>query len=270
MKRKYQIVRMILPIIFLFTMFNIVLFSQDIKQDATHAKIIELPRGCKLVLNTTVDATDSLSIEIINGIHNVIQSVQTLLPLDSITIDLSISRNNVLPFLGFGGRTNMDDSGITIEYYFDPENPNFKTKSFINGLVHECHHASRMSWPNGKLTLLELMVREGLADHFMIEVTNCEQPKWSKALTKEEIKKYMIKSKPILFIKQDTWTQEFDEWLIFGRKGDDPIPGWTGYTLGWVMVENYLKVHPEARASSLVFTSAEEIASSTPEIINTK
>ena len=270
MKKQYQIMRMILPMIFLFTMSNIVLFGQDIKQDATHAKIIKLPRGCKLVLDTTIDATDSLSIEIINGIHDVIQSVQTLIPLDSITIDLVINRNNVLPFLGFGGRTNMDDSGITIEYYFDPENPNFKTKYFITGLVHECHHASRMSRSNGKLTLLELMVREGLADHFMIEVTNCEQPQWSKALTDEEIKKYMIKSKPILFIKRDTWTQEFDEWLIFGRKGDDPIPGWTGYTLGWVIVENYLKAHPEALASSLVFTPAEEIAVSTPELMVTK
>jgi hypothetical protein len=270
MKKQYQIMRMILPMIFLFTMSNIVLFGQDIKQDTTHAKIIELPQGCKLVLDTTIDVTDSLSIEIINGIHDVIQSVQTLIPLDSITIDLVINRNNVLPFLGFGGRTNMDDSGISIEYYYDPENPNFKTKYFINGLVHECHHASRMSRSNGKLTLLELMVREGLADHFMIEVTNCEQPQWSKALTEEEIKKYMIKSKPILFIKRDTWTQEFDEWLIFGRKGDDPIPGWTGYTLGWVIVENYLKAHPEALASSLVFTPAEEIAGSTPELMVTK
>ena len=262
--------RNILHGIILFAIFNITLYGQTIKEDSIDNSIVELPHNCKLVLNSNIKLEDTLTIEIINGIQNIIKSVQSLIPLDSVTINLAISKDNVLPFLGFGGRTNMDDFGISIEYYYDPENPNFRTKSFINGLVHECHHASRVSLHNRPLILLELMVSEGLADHFMIEVTNCEQPLWSKALTKEEIKKYMIKSKPILFIKQHTWTKEFDEWLIFGRKGDDPIPGWTGYTLGWVIVENYLKAHPEANAASLVFTSAEEIASSTPELINTK
>ena len=262
MNTKYQIIRKILAGLILFTFFNITLYSQD----STHAKIIELPHSCKLVLDANINTKDTLSIKIIKRIHDVVERVQSLIPLDSITIDLAISRNNVLPFLGYGGRTNRDDSGITIEYYYDPENPNFKIKSFLTGLVHECHHASRMSLPNRPLTLLELMVCEGLADHFMIEVTNCEQPRWSKVLSEEEIEKYINKAKPILFIKQKTWTREFDEWLIFGRKGDDPIPGWTGYSIGWRIVENYLKAHPEARASSLVFTPAEEIASSTPEL----
>jgi len=235
-------------------------------QDKTQSKVIELPRECKLVLNETIDLNDSLSIEIINGICDIITRVQPLIPLDSLSIKMAISSTNVLPFFGLGGRTIMDDSGIWIEYYYDPKNPNFRIESLINGLVHECHHACRMSKTNWSLTLLELMIREGLADHFMIDVTHCEQPHWSRALNKEEIKQYMIKAKPILYIKQESWTQEFDEWLIFGRKGDDPIPGWTGYSLGWVIVENYLKEHPGASASSLVFTPAEEIAKSTPEI----
>ena len=235
-------------------------------QDIATSKVIELSQGCKLFLDADIDLTDTVSINIVNGIHNIIPKLQSLIPLDSIAINLAISSSNVLPFIGVGGRTNMDDSGVNIEYYYDPRNPNFKIESLINGLVHECHHACRMSKTNWSLTLLELMIREGLADHFMIDVTHCEQPHWSKALNKEEIKQYMIKAKPILYIKQDSWTQEFDEWLIFGRKGDDPIPGWTGYSLGWVIVENYLKEHPGASASSLVFISAEEIASSTPEL----
>jgi uncharacterized protein YjaZ len=54
---------------------------------------------------------------------------------------------------------------------------------------------------------------------------------------------------------------------MFGRSGENPIPAWTGYSLGWTIVENYLKDHPEAKASSLVFTPAEEIAGSTPELM---
>jgi uncharacterized protein YjaZ len=114
------------------------------------------------------------------------------------------------------------------------------------------------------------MITEGLADHFMIEVFNCEKPQWSQSLSEEEIKQYIIKAKPILYIEHESWNEEFNRkyfapWM-FGRTGDDPIPGWTGYTLGWRIVENHQKAHPEALASSLVFAPAEVIAGSTPEL----
>ena len=173
--------------------------------------------------------------------------------------------------LGVGSRTTSDHSLL---FYFDPKNPNFKVEFVIRGLVHECLHPTRFRMPQWQLTLLECMITEGLADHFMIEVLGGEQPAWSRALTKNEIKQYMIKVRPILRIRHE-WTQEFNEqfflpWMLFGRKGDDPVPGWTGYTLGWQMVENYLKAHPESRASSLVFAPAEVIASSTPELVDSK
>jgi uncharacterized protein YjaZ len=117
------------------------------------------------------------------------------------------------------------------------------------------------------------MVNEGLADHFMVEVLNCEQTPWSSALTEEEIQQYMVRIKPLCRIKHE-WTAEFNEkyfvpWF-FGSTGTEPIPHWTGYSLGWRIVENYLKAHPEARASSLVSTSPEVIVSSTPELIGSK
>jgi len=270
MKKILYILMQTLFLIILSIISQNTIYCQENPQNTKHETIIELNQGCKLVLNTNIDLADTVSIEIINGIRDIIPRVQSLIPLDSIAIELAISSNNVLPFLGLGARTNMDDFGITIEYYFDPENPNFKPELLINGLVHECHHASRMGMPNWPLTLLELMVREGLADHFMVEVTNCEQPQWSRALTE----KYMILVKPILRIEHESWNAEFNEkyfvpWM-FGRSGDNPIPAWTGYTIGWRIVENYLKEHPEARASSLVFTSPEVIVSSTPELIVTK
>ena len=240
--------------------------NTTLSQDKAPTKVIELTQGCKLCLDSNIDLTDSVSMNIVNKIQYIIPKIQSLIPLDSIAINVAISKTNVLPFLGIGGRTNKDESGISINYYYDPDNPNFKTESFINGLVHECHHASRLRMPDWKLTLLEVMIMEGLADHFMIEVTNCEQPQWSKALNRDEIKEYMIKAKPILFITHNSWTKKIDEWLTSGRKGDDPIPVWTGYSIGWTIVENYFKVHPGASASTLVFTSAEEIAGSTPEL----
>jgi hypothetical protein len=270
MKRILYILMQTLFLIILSIISENTIYCQETPQNTRQETIIELTHGCKLILDANIDLADTVSMNIVNGIRNILPKIQSLIPLDSIAIKLAISSSNVLPFIGVGARTNMDDSGITIEYYYDPENPNFKIESLINGLVHECHHGSRMSLPNWPLTLLELMVREGLADHFMVEVTNCEQPQWSKALTKEEIKQYMILVKPILCIEHESWNAEFNEkyffpWM-FGKSGENPIPAWTGYTLGWTIVENYLKAHPKASASSLVFTSAEEIASSTPEL----
>ena len=128
--------------------------------------------------------------------------------------------------------------------------------------------------PHWQLTMLECMITEGLADHFMVQVLNGEQPVWSQALSEEQIHQYLLKAKPILFEKHKSWNDEFTQkffvpWM-FGRKGDDPIPGWTGYTLGWTIIENYLEAHPGVQASSLVWTPAEEIASATPELMESK
>jgi hypothetical protein len=159
MKRTlYIFINTIFLIILSFTTQNTI-YCQENLQNTNQETIIEITQGCKLILDANIDVNDSHSIEIINGISDIILHVQSLIPLDSIVIELAISSSNVLPFLGLGGRTIIDDSGITIEYYFDPENPNFKQELLINGLAHECHHASRMSLPYSPLTLLELMVR---------------------------------------------------------------------------------------------------------------
>jgi uncharacterized protein YjaZ len=259
----------ILLILILCTRFNIVR-CQDSKQDTIQTRIIELAQGCRLVLDAKIDLTDTLSIKIITGIREVIPRIQKLIPADSITIDLAISSENILPEFGMGGASFNDRVG----FYFDPKHPNFRVGFMLHSLAHELLHVTRLRMPQWQLTILECMITEGLADHFMIEVFNCEQPKWSRALSEEEIKRCMIKVKPILRLRHESWNAEFtkkyfDPWF-FGRTGADPIPGWTGYTLGWRIVENYLKAHPEARASSLALTPPEVIASSTPELTNSK
>jgi uncharacterized protein YjaZ len=144
----------------------------------------------------------------------------------------------------------------------------------LHSLSHELLHVVRLRMPDWEFTMLECMITEGLADHFMIEISNCEIPKWSQVLSEEEIKKYLVKIKPIVLITHDNWDQEFNEkyfdpWF-FGRTGEDPIPGWTGYSLGWRIVENYLKNHPGAKASNLVWLPTKDIADSTPELSNGK
>jgi len=276
MKRKYDVLIQTMLILILCIGFNNVLHGQDSRKDTTPGKIIELSRGCKLVLDSTINLSDSVSSEIIDGIRKILPRVQELIPADSATIKLAISDVNILPIWGIGARTISgftDNHQVeTVEIYYDPNNSNFRVELILRTLVHELHHVCRVRMPNFQLTLLECMVNEGLADHFMLEVLNCEITPFSSALTDEQIQQNIIRIKPFTRIKFESWTQEFNDkyfvpWM-FGRTGDDPVPHWTGYSIGWRIVENYIRAHPEARASSLVFISPEVIASSTPELKN--
>jgi Predicted Zn-dependent protease (DUF2268) len=275
MKKTYNALIQTMFLLILCSEFNVV-HGQESKKDKMPGKIIELSRGCKLVLDSTINLSDSVSSEIVDGICKILPRVQELIPADSATIKLSISSINILSVWGIGARTISgftDNHQVeTVEIYYDPNHSNFKVALLLRTLVHELHHVCRVRMPNFQLTLLECMVNEGLADHFMLEVLNCEITPFSSALTDEQIQQNIIRVKPFSRIKFESWTQEFNDkyfvpWM-FGRTGDDPIPHWTGYSIGWRIVENYIRDHPEARASSLVFTSPEVIASSTPELKN--
>jgi hypothetical protein len=275
MNKTYSAIIQIIILLILCSEINVV-HGQEGKKDTMSGKIIELSRGCKLVLDSTINFSDSVSREIVDGIRKILPRVQELIPADSTTIKLAISGINILPIWGIGARTISgftDNHQVeTVEIYYDPNNSNFRVELILRTLVHELHHVCRVRMPDFQLTLLECMVNEGLADHFMLEVLNCEITPFSSALTEEQIQQNIIRVKPFTRIKFESWTQEFNDkyfvpWM-FGRTGDDPVPHWTGYSIGWKIVENYIRAHPEARASSLVFTSPEVIASSTPELKN--
>ncbi|HEY4787886.1 MAG TPA: DUF2268 domain-containing putative Zn-dependent protease [Bacteroidales bacterium] len=275
MKRVSTVRLRILLLFILFTCVGNAGHCQNSKQDATSPNIIELTKGCRLVLNANINPADSVSIEIVKGIQNILPRVQQLIPADSVLIELAISNENILPVWGIGSRTTSGYTNghrvETVEMYYDPNHVNFKVELILHGLTHELHHACRVRMPNFQLTLLECMVNEGLADHFMTELFHCGITPWGSALTEEQILQNMIRVKPLLRVKFQSWTTEFDEnyfkkWM-FGRPETEQIPGWTGYSIGWKIVENYLKAHPEAKASSLVFTSPEIIVSETPELI---
>ncbi|MBN1597885.1 MAG: hypothetical protein JW894_06285 [Bacteroidales bacterium] len=271
MKKEFQILRQVLMILILSVCLNNIAHCQESDQDTVYTKIIEFDQGCKLVLDSNINLTDSVSIKIIEGISSILPRIQKLIPADSVTINLAISTTDIIPVWGMSGRTTGDDSGETVELYFDPNHPNFKIEYMLRSFVHEMHHVGRIRNPDFELTLLECMVNEGLAIHFTAEVLNCKPTSLSLALTEEQIQQYMIRIKPYLRVKFESWTAEFEEeyyipWM-FGRDGDEPVPKWTGYSIGWRIVDNYLKEHPEERPSSLVWTPAEIIVSSTPLLV---
>ena len=274
MKRILDILIQILFLIVLSIISENTIYCQENPQNTKQEALIELPQGCKLVLDANIDLTDIVSIKIVDGIHNILPQIQKLIPADSTTIKLAISSVNILPVWGIGSRTisgTIDQHREeTVEIYYDPSHSNFKVEFIMCAIAHELHHVCRVRMPDFQVTILECMVNEGLADHFMVEILHCEKTPWSSALTEEQIQQYMIRVKPLMREKFESWTKELDIWMLYGKPEPDPIPGWTGYSIGWRIVENYLKAHPEALASSLVFTSPEVIVSSTPELMISK
>jgi uncharacterized protein YjaZ len=233
-------------------------------------RIIELDRGCKLAIDAKLDPNDAVTREIERGIRELMPRVQALIPAHDVVIHVKVTDQNIVPTWGVGGWAS---DSHTVWIAVKPENPSFKTEFVLRALIHEIHHAVRYRSPHWQRSLLDLMVLDGLADHFQVEVMGGEPPPWTRALTEEEIQQYLIKVKPYLRAKTKS-EEEFGEkyhlpWF-FGRTGAEPIPMWTGYTLGWRIVENYLRAHPEARASSLVLTPAEVVVSATHELIDSE
>ena len=76
--------------------------------------------------------------------------------------------------------------------------------------------------------------------------------KYCKALSDEDLTKFMKKAKnkfPSVDFSHGDW--------FFGSK-EKGIPRWTGYSLGFKLVSDYLKMNPDKKTSELYSTKAEE------------
>ena len=240
--------------------------------DSVPERVVDLDHGCKLAMDAKLGPDEALTRDVEREVRQAISKVQGLIAANDLTIHIKLSDKSterfIVPKLGVGGHPVGTD---TVWIYIQPENPNFKTASVGRGLPHEIHHAIRLRTPNWHWSLLESFVMEGLADHFVVEVAGGEPGAWAHALTDAEIQRNLIRVKPLLRAKIESYpefVEKYETPWLFGRSGDDPIPRFTGYTLGWRIVENYLRAHPDARASSLIQTSSEVIAGATPEILD--
>ena len=113
--------------------------------------------------------------------------------------------------------------------------------------AHEMFHAARFRGPGNGFTFFEVMISEGLSDHFANELLGGPLPPWSNALSPAEIDRFLDLAAP-----------ELDEPNDYGRWyfGEDPaIPRWTGYTLGYHLVAEY-QAREGRSAAELVHTPA--------------
>lgn len=172
------------------------------------------------------------------------------LPVTGVTVTLIPDAARAIGGWGFGGRTF---SASTVEIYIDPTLPDLAQRlpeRLPPLVVHELHHAMRWRGPGYGRTLLEAMVSEGLADHFAVDVLAAPVPPWSDAFARGQTASYLELARP----EFDSSAYSHERW--FFEAGLPQLPRWTGYTLGWRLVETYRAAHPGSSAASLVHTPA--------------
>lgn len=177
-----------------------------------------------------------------------IQKTTQYIPIDNVDIIFYASSIGIIDDLGFGGRC------LTKNVIMIPINSSFLNlkQSLENNLkrtmAHELYHCVRNYSYGEKRTLLHSLVDEGLADHFDIEVNQTFPQRWDTALTEEQSTQYMELARK----EFNSPTYDHRAWF-FGSK-EKQIPRWTGYTLGFKLVDTYLKKHPEKKPSHLYKT----------------
>jgi hypothetical protein len=158
----------------------------------------------------------------------------------NINWDIDLMITNHMPFVlipedGIGGRTYWSDL-ITI--CVDEEK---LTKSKMTEmLVHELCHAARWGknneWMN---TLFDGLINEGIATYFESEFAKNLEDKtvFIKTILErsdEENKKIFEK------LRDQLESSSYDYEMIFFN-GNDELPRWAGYSLGYYLVKKYLK-----------------------------
>ena len=157
---------------------------------------------------------------------------------EEIEIDIVVrhSPQNSIPELGTSGQYTKDARCIDI--YLDLNNPylknNFETE-IARTLIHEYMHVVReqyVPWDNG--TLLDSLIAEGLTQSFEIEVQPDLPPSiYATSFTEDELDNLWTKARNIL--DQRGWIN--DEWFF----GGDNIKRWSGYSLGFKLVQDKIK-----------------------------
>ncbi|MEY3783727.1 MAG: hypothetical protein RLZZ230_49 [Candidatus Parcubacteria bacterium] len=166
---------------------------------------------------------------------------------ESVETDVVVrhSPQNSIPGLGISGQYTKDARCIDI--YLDLSNPHLKNNfeaEVARTLIHEYMHVVReqyIPWENG--TLLDSLIAEGLTQNFEIEVQPDLPPSiYTTAFTENELDDLWTKANDIL--NQRGWVN--DEWFF----GSDTIKRWSGYSLGFKLVQEKIKASG-LRASDL-------------------
>lgn len=205
-----------------------------------NAIVIADPGGALSSQETTIRDLVQTTLDRVNGVW----------PLTGVTITIDPDATRAIAGYGIGG---FAPDGATVDISIDTSFPDWEglLAARLPAIVaHELHHVRRWRGPGYGGTLLQAMVSEGLADHFAVELLGAPVPPWSDAFPRDQTAPLLELARP----QFDSTSYDHAYWF-FGP--NPPLPRWTGYTLGFRIVEDYLAAHPGATAGGLVDTPAD-------------
>jgi len=118
----------------------------------------------------------------------------------------------------------------------------------LNHTIYNYHHYDRF----GNYTLLDNIVMEGLAENFREEVVDQTSAPWSRALTKNEAFELLGSLESVFDSKDADLLQD----ILFGS---NEYKRWSGYSVGYWIVKEFIKDHPDQSWEDIVKTPSLEI-----------
>lgn len=174
-----------------------------------------------------------------------IKNVRNYIPINNVDIVFYANTAGTIEHLGLGGRC------ISKHLVMIPINPSFPglkislEENLKRTIAHELYHCLRNFSFGEKRSLLQSLINEGLADHFNIEINHEKPQRWDTALDKEQLIKYMKLAEK----EYNNSTYDHRSWFYGSKK--ENIPRWTGYSIGFYLIDQYLKKHPDKKPSNL-------------------
>jgi Predicted Zn-dependent protease (DUF2268) len=181
--------------------------------------------------------------------------INALLPGPDTTISVGYGRPaSLIPKNGTFGYTSPLTGQITTAFGPVPQVGIRKVLTFWfpRDLAHEVNHSVRiLAGPGHGLTLLDELIAEGIATAFDQEAFPGPPDPWGHALTPSQECALWTKTVPQLGS-----TGRDDIWMFGGSFDGYDVPNWTGYTIGYHIVNDYREHHPDVGWPALTSASA--------------
>jgi uncharacterized protein YjaZ len=153
--------------------------------------------------------------------------------------------------LGFAPYTNV----MHLYIHEDTLTDKNVSTTLQNTVAHEYNHLMRYEHFLETETLLDDLIFEGLAENFREAVFPGKQSPWSIALNKNSARETFLNLKPTLLVKN--YDFEIYNALFFGN---DAYKLWTGYSIGYHLVKDYLNSMEGINWKEIMKTQAKQIA----------
>lgn len=190
-------------------------------------------------------------VRIIDTITKAIRKCSDVLPrrISHIFVFPTFSRFVKEKMSGTTGYTSWSD---TVLIFINPTSLQYD-KALSETVGHEFNHAVFLRDKKCE-TLLDLMIFEGLAEHFREQVIGGDQAPWTKIFELNQAR--IIFSEMELTNLLQSTDPEIHRGVFFGN---EKYVCWTGYTVGYLIVKSFLKNNPNLGWKEIMMRQPEEV-----------